>query len=224
MNPPLWKRIVSYFYTFEIEKTSSFYNSELQVRYANGRFQLCTANAIYSYGDLYDNFSKSFERLSLGRRHFKTVLLLGFGLGSIPFMLERKFGKKYHYTAVEIDEIVLQLAQKYVVADLNSPIDFICADAAAYVAQTERQFDLICMDVFLDDVVPSVFEQPHFLETLRQRLQPNTGLLLYNRLTTSDLDKKNTRDYYHRVFQKVFPDATYFDVDGNWMLVNKTTV
>ena len=81
--------------------------------------------------------------MNLDKYPIQNVLVLGLGLGSIPLMLEKNFGKKYNYTAVEIDESVIYLASKYALPKLESNIQIICADAFAYVRQTEQKLSLI---------------------------------------------------------------------------------
>jgi len=219
MNIPTWKKWLSYLTELHIESAPSEINPHLYVSLRRGRYQLCTANAIYSYEDLYDNFVKAFERIQLDKVSGKKVLILGFGLGSIPLILEQKFQQDFHYTAVGIDESVLYLANKYTVPKLNSSIDFIQADAFAFVDQCAEQFDLICMDVFLDDVIPKQFHEDYFLRRLQQLLNPN-GLLLYNCLALTEEDANTTEKFYYEHFVPNFPQGKYLDVDGNWVLVN----
>jgi len=161
---PRWKYYLSYLTELHIESAPSEHNPHLYVSLRKGRYQLATANAIYSYGDLYDNFSDAFQTINL--EGIENALLLGFGLGSIPYMLEKKFHKEYYYTGVEIDENVLYLANKYVLPELHSPISLLPTDAATYVSYCQEQFDLICMDVFLDDTIPAIFETKTFLQQL----------------------------------------------------------
>jgi spermidine synthase len=214
---PAWKKYLSYLFEFHIESAPSEINPHLYVSLRNGRYQLSTANAIYSFADLYDNFTLSFEKLYLPEE--KTdVLLLGFGLGSIPYMLEKKFDKNYYYTAVEIDENVLYLANKYTLPDLKASINMIPTDAMAFVHYCQEQFDMICMDVFLDDSVPEGFESESFLLQLQTLLKPK-GLLLFNKLAANRKDIEQARTFFD-TFKKVFPNGTYLDVNGNWMLIN----
>lgn len=185
-----------------------------------GRYQLCTAHAIYSFEDLYDNFFKAFEQIDLARFPIQNVLILGLGLGSVPTMLEKNFGKKYNYTAVEIDESVIYLATKYALPQLESKIQTICADAFAFVMQCQQQFDMICMDVFLDDVVPEDFEDLIFLEKLKNLIAPN-GILLYNRIANNPKDVEDTKNFYEKKFKQVFTEGDYLEVRGNWMLLDQ---
>jgi len=215
---PAWKKYLSYFFELHVESAPSEINPHLYVSLRRGRYQLSTANAIYSYADLYDNFTLTFKQLKMPARD-KEVLILGFGLGSIPYMLEKKFAKKYTYTAVEIDENVLYLANKYVLPELTSAITTIPTDAFAYAHYCHDRYDLICMDVFLDDIVPDNFETEHYLVQLANLLNPN-GILLFNKLAANKRDKEQAAEFY-KLFKKVFPKGTYLDVNGNWMLVNE---
>lgn len=219
MQAPLWKRLLSYLTEFHIEGTSSEYNPQLDVCLVQGRYQLCTENAIYSFGDLYNNFGDAFRKVRLEQLPGKEVLILGFGMGSIPILLEKKMAKKYHYTGIEIDEEVIYLASKYILDELQSNIAMICADAAHWVNQCEQTFDLIAIDLFLDDVIPHVFEQATFLQQTQSLLKPN-GLLLYNRLAYTANDEENARRFFEKQFKPVFEKGTYLELEGNWMLVN----
>lgn len=217
MKIPAWKKYLSHFFELHVESAPSEINPHLYVSLRRGRYQLSTANAIYSYADLYDNFTLTFKQLKMPADG-KEVLILGFGLGSIPYMLEKKFDKKYNYTAVEIDENVLYLANKYVLPELTSSITTMPTDAFAYVHYCHDRYDLICMDVFLDDIVPDNFETEHYLAQLASLLNPN-GILLFNKLAANKRDKEQAAEFY-KLFKKVFPKGTYLDVNGNWMLVN----
>ncbi len=206
-----------------VEEVSSLHNPVLQVMLRNGRYQLLTENAIYSYADLYDNFSKTFDNIKIKELNIKEVLILGFGLGSIPYMLEKKYEEKYFYTAVEIDPEVLRLAEKYVTHDLQSPIDFVCTDAAIFAEVCEEQFDLICMDVFSDDATPEEFYDIEFLNNLNRLLTPN-GILIFNKLAASLEDKAAAKKFFKERFLKVFTEGGYLDVTGNYMLINRKSL
>ncbi len=219
MDEPIWKIWLSYLAEIRLESAASAYNPHLQVSLKQGRYQLSTAHAVYSYGDLYSNFDRAFQQLNLDQLPGDAALILGFGLGSIPLLLEKKFDRRFHYTAVEIDETVLELANRYTMPDIASPIDFVCADAAIFLETTQETFDLICMDIFQDDTVPPAFEDLSFLKNLKQTLSPE-GLLLYNRLAATGKDVAKTKAFFEQSFLSVFPQGKYLDVKGNWILVS----
>lgn len=217
MRPPFWKKWLSYVFDFHIEDAPSDYNPHLHLCLNQGRYQLCTENAIYSYGDLYDNFSEVFDRLDLHSRSIEKVLILGFGLASIPIMLEKK-GHRYQYTGVEIDEEVIYLASKYELPYLKSSVEVVCADAAVWVRMSEDKYDLIAVDLFLDDVIPDKFQQVDFLEQTK-RLLNKGGLLLYNCLASTEGDESRSRKFFQEKFLVVFPEGKALKVHQNLMLV-----
>ena len=220
MKQPWWKHLLSYITDVHIEGSHSDFNENLNVLLVKGQYQLVTPEAIYSYGTRYDNYFKAFKKLDLDKENVQSVLLLGLGLGSIPYMLENYFKRDYSYTAVEIDEEVIHLASKYVLNSLNSEITTICADANSFVRIDQNQYDLIAMDVFESDVIPEQFETEEFLLNLKERITKD-GLLMFNRLYLFEKDKKKTQQYFRNIFKRVFPNGRKMNINGNWILLNR---
>jgi spermidine synthase len=214
-----WQRIGSYLSEITLERSGSLHNEHLEVILKNGRYQLCTENAIYSYDDRYDNFRSAFAKTHIGQRNIKDSLLLGLGLGSIPYLLEHTFDCHFPLTAVEIDEEVIYLAEKYVLKDLQLPIQSICTDALHFLQVDQNEYDLICMDVFKDDFIPEAFRQKEFLEDIQRRLRPD-GIFLYNHLSVTDKDQQEAFLYFREVFQPFFPKGTYIDTRSNFIFLN----
>ena len=206
-------------FEFHIESAPSEINPHLYVSLKWGRFQLCTANAIYSFEDKYDNFYKSFEQIDLQKLPGKDVLILGFGLGSIPVMLEKYFNKDYNYTGVEIDESVIYLASKYGIHDLSSYIQIIQSDAYEFLKVNEQKFDLIIMDVFIDDTIPDLMQKEVFLQLITTHLNEG-ALFMYNRLAYTKEDLKKSNKFYEQIFEKSFSNACFLKVKGNYMLLS----
>lgn len=223
MHIPIWKKWLSYLVEVHLESAPSEDNPHLYVSMRKGRMQLSTANAIYSYEDLYTNFLYAFRQIRLDRLPSDEVLLLGLGLGSIPLMLERVYRQDFRYLAVELDPHVVYLANTYALSGLRSPVTTICTDAHAYMQQHTETYGLICMDIFLDDEIPPPFESQAYLESLRDAIAPG-GLLLYNRLYRNAEDKRATEAFYQDCFLPIFPEGTYLDVDGNWVLASDASL
>lgn len=218
MKQPFWKKWLSYLTEVPIEITSSEINEHLEVLYSKGEYQLCTEDAIYSYGKRYDNFFQAFEKIDIHDGH-KKCLVLGLGLASIPWMLERHFRKDLSYTAVEIDEEIIHLASKYVLDEIKSEMTVVQADALHYVHTCNERFDIITMDIFLSAQIPQEFEAFGFLKELSTLLEED-GILLINRLYYFENDKRDTERYYHQKFKKVFPEGKELPILGNWILIN----
>ena len=202
-----------------IESYYSQYSDDLYVLLKRGRLQLCTSNAIYSFEDLYVNFSRAFERLRLDRSAEYDVLVLGIGMGSIPMVMEAHGFDHCHFTAIEIDDAIIDLLTRYGLDKINSPIEVYEADAISYVAISNEKYDIITIDLFINDIIPEGAQSIEFLENVKDRLSQN-GLLLMNHLSLTEIDKKKGERFFKDIFKQVFPEADYIDVDGNWMLIN----
>ncbi|MBV6443095.1 MAG: methyltransferase domain-containing protein [Haliscomenobacteraceae bacterium CHB4] len=218
MKIPRWKKLLSHVVPLTLEETGSEQNPELSVMLDRGRLQLLSGDAIYSWDDLYKNFLVAFDQLKIEERSIEDVLILGLGLGSVPYMLEKVFHRNYRYTAVEWDETVAELAAKYTLSRLASPINIVTADAEVFVQVTEDQYDMVIVDIFEDDLTPPQFETEDFLRDCDELLRPG-ALLLFNRLHGGDRSVRIiTERFFERDFKKVFPEAWAIDTGGNWIL------
>lgn len=214
---PFWKKWLSWLAPLTLESGESELNPELSVALSKGRLQLLSGNAIYSWDDLYYNFTRLFETLDIRSRPQADVLLLGLGLGSVPYILEKTYGRRYAYTAVEMDEMVADMASRYALGRLKSPIEVIVADALTFVEVCEQRFDMVIMDVFEDEITPPQFETADFLERCMELLRPG-GLFVYNRLANSEQQKRETVRFFGRKFKDLSSDTAFLDTGGNWML------
>ena len=220
MRIPRWKKWLSYLIELHIESAPGDLNPHLYVSLKKGRFQLCTKNAVYSYEDKYDNFKRIFKQLDLDFLENGNVLILGFGLGSVPLLLQQNGLKRLSITGVELDENVIYLASKYALEKIEYPTEIIETDAAAFIHSTYEKYDLIVVDVFVDDVIPEQCRSLEFLEACKQRLS-DKGILLFNALAATDEDKDEAEQLYFETFEKVFPTGKLVDVLGNYIFVSK---
>ena len=213
LNIPFWKKLLSHIFEFPLETVLGNDNLPLTVCLHKGRFQLYSENAIYSWDDLYTQFRDVFNHLTPEIKQKKEVLLLGLGLGSIPFLLEHKMGVDAYYTAVELDENIIYLAEKYTLQYLKSGISTVQADALAFPYYTEEKFDLICFDVFNDHLTPLEFFSTDYFEALKESMEPN-GLLLFNVLRAQNPPIEN--------ILTVFPNAIPYKSNENdvWIARN----
>ena len=198
MKIPLWKKWLSHLTPLTIEETASEHNPELTVALSRGRLQLLSGDAIYSWDDLYQNFLIAFDHLKIDEEPFEDVLVLGLGLGSIPYMLETVFHRNYYYTAVEWDETISELAAKYTLSRLKSSIDVITGDAEIFVQVTEEQYDMVIIDIFEDANMPNFLFQDFFINRINSLLNLN-GFILFN---TMVIDKK--QEERNRIYQAKF--------------------
>jgi spermidine synthase len=222
MKQAWWKSTWSHITDIHIESIESEKNKNLEVYLSKGRYQLCVKDAIYSFGDKYDNYWDTFDQMDVGKFQDKEILILGFGMGSIPFMLQKK-GISAQYTGIEYDETVTYLYNKYVGDEIESPTEIITADAHQFMLLNNRKFDLIAMDVFVEDVIPIKFLETEFVERLKASLSED-GLLIWNFLYHFEKDRNFVDNFFNETFGKIFGNGSFVQTRGNKMLLNKKIV
>lgn len=214
MNP--FNFFLSYLYSISVEKTSSVYNPVLEVSIENGKYVLNADHSNYSFGSLHTIFLKAFQKLRIGEKQMDKVLLLGFGAGSVPAMLFEEFDLNCHITAVEIDEKVIELAKKYFNIQRFKNLKLIRADAFEYVQSCNHKFDMIVVDIFIDNKVPVQFESVKFLGALK-RLMNNNSQLLFNKIV-----QQGTKASYEKFKQnmtEVFGEYQVLNIFNNAVIV-----
>ena len=177
-----FKKYLSYIFEFPIEKKYSDINGNLELSYHKGAYKLSTDNAIYSWGKYYDSFGTAFSQLNLYHSEINRALILGYGLGSIADLLDAHTDVR-EIVGVEIDPLVLDLAYRYQQVPSR---ELICMSAIDYIQQCNKCFDLICIDIFIDDKVPATVMQQDFLSLVVKRLNMN-GWIIYSQLTQNKL-------------------------------------
>ncbi|SRR5690606_620540 len=214
-----WKRWLSYLIPVHLESVSSEYNETLDLYLINNRLRLTTLDAIYSFDDRYYNFHQTFRQITLPRNGSR-VLILGLGLGSIAYMLEHTFHREYHYTAVEIDESVLYFFSKYQQKRLVSPIEIIQTDARDFMAVNEQKFQLICIDIFIGEVVPDHIKSDQFIRWIKDALSPS-GRVLWNMLYATRRQMREVNEFIELHFSVYFPEYYTLEVLGNVLISNQ---
>jgi ubiquinone/menaquinone biosynthesis C-methylase UbiE len=206
------KKIFSYIFDFPIEKRQSRFSGEVIVSFHKGQYKLSTANAIYSFGKNYTSFDIAFKTLDIQNINIENVLVLGFGLGSVVDLLEHHPTIK-NFTAIDADEVIIQLAEKYLQTGLKNKVTYICEDAEKYITESSQKFELVLVDIYIDDATPLQFMQPAFLKELKKTIDSN-GILLFSKIDDSHKSKIEN-SLFEKSFTAVFPEAFSIDANGN---------
>lgn len=220
-----WLR--SYLSPTLLESRPSSISGQLELLLSKGRYMLASPSAVYSYEDLYHNFRRAFEQLRPENWALQRVLVLGMGLGSVVQLLEQRHHiTNAHFTLVEIDPLVVEWAERYTLPRLKSPRQVLNVDALKWLEQQQAPsehnsadcYDLIIVDIFVDDQIPDWVDKNSFLSQLRSLLRPNgKGHLLLNRLHDSQLQQYNEQ-FLRQRFAPVFPQHRVFQQSTNLML------
>lgn len=199
------RKIISYIYPIT-RKIRSEHNGYLELTMINGKTVLDTGNANYSYGSLQRVLKFSLEHTDLSRT--KNVLLLGLGGGCVLKTLRDEFNYNGDVTAVDIDPVIIDIAEKEfgIVPDSNTEI--ICADAFDFIKNNEAKYDLVIIDLFIDNTVPEKFLRLEFWKEVLKRTN-NDGTIIFNTLCVPFTDiqpveeKLKRRGFEYTVYRYV---------------------
>jgi spermidine synthase len=182
---------------FALEKVTTFYN-QLEVIGQKGKLVLNAPHVNYSFGTLHEVFSSAFRQLSPDFNRIDSVLILGFGAGSVAHILQNENQCNCSVTGVEIDEKVIALAKKYFRLDELQHLELHIADAAEFLHRHNTTYPLVVVDIFLDHRLPGKFQTPAFMKSLHNHVQSD-GTVLFNYLL---YDYQAKQDYV--LFEKTF--------------------
>lgn len=213
------QRFRSYLRPIVIERRSTEHNPHLEVALENGKLVLNAQRVNYSFGSLQRVFRSVFDHYNVRNRPIKRVLMLGFGAGSIAELL-LEYGKAYQITGVEVDAEVIDLAKKYfnlMQLEERFALEIVVQNAITFAKEESRTWDLVLVDLFIDDLVPALAQKPAFLEDLRGLVAPK-GMVIFNRITDSPLGKE-TQQQFLELFRIFFPFYEVYHTLGNSLTV-----
>jgi predicted O-methyltransferase YrrM len=199
-----------------VVRRSSAHHPHLEVVMFKGRKVLDGAMVNYSYGGLHLVFQETFERLKVGEREIRSVLLIGLGAGSVVHLLRRDFGVKAPITAIEIDPVMVEVAREHFGLDRWRNLEVVVADAVEWVASSKRRFDLVVIDAFYEAQVPAALRTQAFARNLRERVSPG-GWLLFNQVSNRPAARTEALACA-AVFQEVLGSTQLLQVRGNSIL------
>jgi len=214
IHVPFYRKVLSYLQPVSIKQSASDISGYLELLLYHNRFQLLTDRAIYSDGDHYFPAVAVVRHLREFFSAVERVLVLGAGLGSIVRVMHAR-GYTPRYTLVERDRTVLRWALETLGESDSLKLEPVCRDAESFMAQNERKYDLIFVDVFKGRAVPDFVTAPHFLMQCRDSLSLG-GRLALNYI---EVDKR-TWERVRRVVVGVFPACQLVSKDDNRILIS----
>ena len=196
------KNIISYIYPFSVVQCKGNVSPHLEINFINGKYTLDTYTVNYSYGGLQTAFDNTFNKFNLKERNVKDVLILGFGTGSVAYLLKEKYNLECNIVGVEMDQVVIDLAYKYFNIKRFKNLELVCDDAFKFVQTCKKKFDVIIVDIFIDDSVPKRFHEKEFLKYL-DGLLLNKGILFFNKIANNPI-RKNELDELIKNTNEIF--------------------
>jgi len=189
------KRILSYLLPIKIYQRKSSFSKNLEVTWNNGQLVLDSKNTNYSYGSLERILRKGLLYIGFDRiRKFENILVLGVAGGSVIKTLTQEIKCKAKITGVEIDEVAIEIAQKFFQLQAIPNFNLVQDDAFEFVLKTKEKYDLIIIDVFQDTQMPNFLFEDFFINRINFLLQVN-GFILFNTMVLNTNDKERNKNY-----------------------------
>lgn len=194
------KKIFSYLVPQVIEVAESPLSGSLEITYENGRLVMNTKRSNYSYGSLQRVFEIAFRKVPALWDSISSVLLLGMGGGCLVDVLSAQTGFKAEITAVEADPIAVELGRRYF-PNQYQQVELIQAGALEFTRLSAGKYDLVLVDLFMDNRLTPGCLAPEFLEALSQIL--STRGMVYHNLMLDDQQLEKAVANYERTFSDV---------------------
>lgn len=150
-------------------------NGKLTVAWEGDRKVLNSKNTNYSYGGLQEVLNRGLRQISMN--NISSVLVLGMGAGSVVDSLRNEFNYQGPITGIEIDPLVIEIAEKEFKSVGFENVKWVLADAIEYVAEAKDKFDLIVVDVFIDAKVPQGIYDASFWRNIESLVADNKFVL-----------------------------------------------
>ena len=207
----MFQKLVSYLIPINIYKRNSATSQSLEVTWNNGELVLDSMNTNYSYGSLQRILRKGLKYIGFERiRNFESVLVLGVAGGSAIKTLVDEIKFKGKITGVEIDPIIIEIANRFFHLDTINNLEIVIDDAFEFVLKTKHHYDLIIIDIFQDTTMPNFLFEDYFIQRINYLLKVN-GFILFNtmvineenRIRNVNYKKKFDGNYSLRMYPKV---------------------
>jgi spermidine synthase len=169
-------RALSYY--FPISKNiPSVHSGLLELKFVDGEIVLDGPYANHSYGTVQKVLDFALQKIDLP--NIQTVLLLGLGAGSVVQSLRGRFGFRGRIQAVDVDPLMINLAQKEFGIGRDKRTQIACCEASAFLSEETKTFDLVIVDLFIDDHVSKEILSENFWSALKDRVSAN-GYIIFN--------------------------------------------
>lgn len=185
----MFKKIFSYLIPINIYTQKSIINKSIEVTWANGKLVLDTENTNYSYGSLQRILRKGLVFIGFEKiKSMQEILILGVAGGSVIKTLRDEIGFRGKITGVEIDPEIIKIANQYFELNKTENLELIIDNAAEFVEETTKKYDLIVIDIFQDNFMPEFLFEGKFITSVLRILNKN-GKIIFNTMVINQENK-----------------------------------
>ena len=190
------QKIWSFILPLSIKKFRSPINGDMRVQMIDGVKRLDSKNSNYSFGSITEILKTWLKHIAFDHST-ERILLLWLGGGSVIQTLRETLKSEAYIEAVDIDPQIIAIAKSEFGLDRFSNVHIVEADALVYICDTWGVFDLIIIDLFINNVTPDIFTQKEFIAWLVGHLSPS-GKVIFNmmRKTMQDVGRERIKEHF----------------------------
>lgn len=138
------------------------------------------------------------------------VLFIGLGGGIMPTILRRYFPEAA-VDIVELDPVVVELAETYFYFRKDARTRIVLADGRAFLNRPGPRYDLIFLDTYNAEAIPFHLTTSEFYATMGARLAPG-GIISVN---SAELAKPEFNACEIRTIRAALPSLAVYRCEGN---------
>ncbi len=165
-RPKGLKRWLSYLWPQRILQQSSKYTEHIQVLAWRGKYILETDKVNYSFGSLHGIMEKTLTELKAKHASFDRVLMLGYGGGSAAEIIHQQYQRDAEIVGIEIDPAIIDVAKAYFYTKGVRIMQENAFDYLRKASENSWEYDVILVDLFIDDMVPELVFDEQFIKQL----------------------------------------------------------
>lgn len=135
------------------------------------------------------------------RPESRDVLLIGLGAGAIP-RLQAKHCPHIRVDAVEIDQMVVDLAKEYLHLSENPGYNIIVTDGRRFLKRSNKRYDIIMIDAYNAEYIPYHLTTVEFLHEAKSRLSEG-GVMVANLWSSNEELYLSMVKTYEEVFDYI---------------------
>ena len=191
----MFRRLLSYLVPSNVYQKNSAISKSIEVNWNNGELVLDSKNTNYSYGSLQRILRIGLKKIGFENiRKMESILVLGVGGGSVFKTLVDEIKFKHELIGVEIDQEMIQIANKYFELDKIPNLTIFIDDAFEFVLKTKKTYDLIIIDIFEDTKMPNFVYEKFFMNRIGDLLN-NKGFMLFNTMLLDEKQNQRNQEY-----------------------------
>ena len=203
-----------------LASVESPYNGRLKVVKSLAWGTYIQAEGLTQSGGVVESiWKKVLGKLKKRNLDIKNCLILGLGGGTVAKLLNSTWTQAKIY-GVDIDPFMVSLGEKYLGLD-RKKVKIKVADALDFVLNElkgRKKYDLIVVDLYCGSKFPEKFSSDKFLK-LVSKIISKGGVVLFNRLYTSDLKTRKSALFLGRKLERFFDEVEYFYPQANLVFI-----